>query len=136
MNEHCKTCGEEVSSIRNDSIHSSTYDEQVCFTCLHKKFKDPHNFDFLLTIPPVTELERDVILNGICKNEYFTDYLNGAVWSESVINTCEKTTPAQLYDVMSSLVTKGLVERRNSGGNMTVRLTAEGYFFYLNNRGD
>ena len=134
MNNHCAVCGKKIPLLSNNAVYSSTFNKEVCFDCLDAKSENPGKKDFLLVIPDVTDLERDVILNGIAKNAYFNDFTNGAVWAYSTIVTCEKTTPEELSNVMTSLISKGLIIWFGSVKNATVRLTAEGYFFYLNNK--
>jgi len=134
MVENCKTCGKEVNLVANDSVHSSTYDTEICFECLQNKFEKPTKCNFMLKISPITENERDVILNGIAKNDFFDDYVNGAVWTNEVIDNCEIVSPAQIQGLFVSLHVKGLITYQWSGDASTVRLTAEGYLLYLNNR--
>lgn len=134
MVNKCKICNKDLSIIANSSVISSTFNREICFNCIHEKFKNPVTTDFLLDIPEVTEMEHDVIMNGICKNYFFTDCLNGAVWLNSISETCEETAHDEILDIVFSLLEKGLVRHMGRGKHMTIRLTAEGYFYYLNNR--
>ena len=56
----------------------------------------------------ITELEKDVLLNGIGKNDFY-DYDYADVWSDMIIDTCTITTPEQISGVVSSLVKKNLI---------------------------
>ncbi len=74
----------------------------------------------------LTELERDVLENGIANNEYGDD-LPDAVWSGSIADFLKITTKAQLSGVISSLVKKGLVSVSQGEGNDDItNITPEG----------
>lgn len=80
-----------------------------------------------VSILKLTELENDVLVNGIANN-YFYD-ITGLpdVWSNCIVNTCKITTKTQVGGVVSSLVKKGLVKvshKRTS--ESTVKLTLQG----------
>jgi len=129
MTNQCKICGEKLGYSGDKGTHSSTLKAVVCYECLEKPEVNEQ-----LVIPNVTELENDVIMNGIVKSGFFDDCINGIVWSDVVIDGCEITTPTQLPGVVSSLVKKGLVSPGGDGSDATVHLTAEGYYYFLNNR--
>lgn len=109
----------------------------MCYTCIETDFnKDDGHKTLYLIIPEVTELEHDVIMNGIAESDTFNETTNGMIWSDVVIENCEKTTPTQLTSVIISLVEKGLLLYRGSRADATLQLTAEGYTYYLRNRGE
>lgn len=86
----------------------------------------------------LTELEKDVLKNGIyesCYNEVTAENLKRwgeeygenrniiSVWTDCIIDDCEKTQLKQLSGVISSLSKKGLV----ICGDETVEVTKEGW---------
>lgn len=136
---NCEVCGESVSFPNFNGAFSSTLNGELCYPCIEKNVKNPGSTNFTLVIPEVTELEHDVIMNGIAKSDFFnfscvSDIPNGLVPSDEVIETCEITSTLQISGVVSSLVKKGLVLSESDGRNATLQLTAEGYWYYLNNR--
>lgn len=75
----------------------------------------------------LTELENDVLRNGIGDSGFFD--LNGVpdVWSDCVVDTCKITTKDQISGVVASLVKKGLAEINNKGtSESTISLTSQG----------
>ena len=130
MSKKCDICGNEVNYLGYESTHSNTYGGEVCYECLHGKVDDPDSNDFELKEPTLTTLEADVILNGIAKSDFFGDSTNAPVWSEVIIDTCEETTISQISGVVSSLSKKGLLIQSGSGKDASVKLTAEGYYYY------
>lgn len=139
----CVSCGELVTFPNFNGVFSSTLKGELCYPCIVKNVENPDSTDFTLTIPNITELENDVIMNGIRKHDHFTfecivGVPNGIVPSDQVIENCELTTKKQLSGVVSSLVKKGLLyhDHDSDYGDATVQLTAEGYWYYLSNRGD
>ena len=75
----------------------------------------------------LTDLENDVLVNGIAGSGFFD--LEGLpdVWSDSIIDTCKVTTKDQISGVVSSLVKKGFVEVLHKGtSESTVKLTSQG----------
>lgn len=140
---HCVSCGELVTFPNFNGIFSNTLNGELCYHCIESKVKNPDSKDFNLVIPNVTELEHDVIMNGIAKDEAFNfcsygDVPNGIVPTNVLVDNCEKTTAKQISGVMSSLIKKRLVisELLKKGYDNAVQLTAEGYTYYLSNRGD
>lgn len=135
--KYCRICGKELNGFGTTSVHSSTFNQELCYTCIEGNVKcEVDKKKFHLIIPNITELEHDVIINGIGNSDFFDDCRNGVVWSDILIEECEITTPTQLPGVISSLVKKELISTEGAGGDATVQLTAEGYWYYLNNRGD
>lgn len=131
----CRVCGRDINFKFNNAVHSSSFNQQVCYKCIEKNSKEDNDHKtFYMTIPEVTELEHDVIMNGIGKSDFFDDWTNGIVWSDVVIEECEKTTPLQISGVVSSLVKKGLLLSNGTCADATLQLTAEGYSYYLSHK--
>ena len=129
MSNNCTICNKNIGHSSNLGVYSDTFKAFICYDCLEQtEVKEK------LLIPNVTELENDVIMNGIVKSGFFDDYTNGIVWSDLLIDGCEITKPTQLPGVVSSLVKKGLITQEGSGREASVHLTAEGYSHFLNNR--
>ena len=79
----------------------------------------------------LTTLEKDVLINGF-GNNYFNDREeNGVVWSNSIIDHCEKCTINQLSGVVSSLVKKGIMRNNGDGNESTIGLTEKGKKVFL-----
>lgn len=75
----------------------------------------------------LTDLEKDVIFNGMGKNEYYDGGSICSVWSDSIADSCKVTKITQLPGVISSLVKKNLVVCDGNGHEATVTLTKEGH---------
>ena len=75
----------------------------------------------------LTELEKDVLLNGIV-NSGFYDFEKAYIWSDSLVDTCKLTTKAQIGGVVASLVKKGLIKEAGERdlSEASVRLTSKG----------
>ena len=56
----------------------------------------------------LTELEKDVITNGIGGSDFY-DYDCADIWSDCIVDTCKTTTKDQISGVVSSLSKKGLI---------------------------
>ena len=75
----------------------------------------------------LTELENDVLVNGVANSDFRDIAGNPDVWSDCIVDTCKITTKDQISGVVSSLVKKGLVEVSNKGtSESTVKLTPQG----------
>ena len=75
----------------------------------------------------LTELEKDVIINGLGNTDFID--IDGCpdVWGECIVDTCKITTKDQISGVVSSLVKKNLVKVMNAKTKAsTVQFTPEG----------
>ena len=134
---YCRICGRKLNPFGTNAVRSSTFNQEVCYVCLEKNAgQDNDHKSFHMIIPEVTELEHDVIMNGIVNSEFFADHINGIIWSDTLIEECKITTPAQLPGVLESLVKKELISYCGSGADSTIQLTAEGYTYYLTHKGE
>ena len=134
---YCRICGRKLNPFGTNAVRSSTFNQEVCYVCLEKNAgQDNDHKSFHMIIPEVTDLENDVIINGIANSEFFNETTNGMIWSDALIEECEITTPAQLPGVIESLVKKELISYCGSGADATIQLTAEGYTYYLTYRGE
>ena len=70
----------------------------------------------------LTDLESDVLMNGIGRNDYLDGDIGAAVWSNSVHDFCRTCKKSQVPGVVGSLAKKGLV----SCNGESVKLTAAG----------
>lgn len=132
----CVICGRKLPPISGkDSLHSSTYNMEICYTCLEEnEEKDEDPKSFYLIIPTLTEIEDDVIMNGIAKTDLFKEHFRGVVWLDTLIEKCKIAIPTQLSGAISSLIKKGIVAQNGYGIDSTIQLNAEGYTYYLKNR--
>jgi len=124
----CKVCGKDVGCLSVRAVHSSTLKGDVCYDCLSK----PEAVSKLV-IPDVTDLENDLILNGIRKSDFFNIYSNGLTWYRELAKNCVLVIPRQIDGVVSSLVKKGMLIKNGNDERATIQLTAEGYCYYLKN---
>lgn len=137
----CKVCKELVTFPNFNGAYSRTLNGEVCYNCIEDSVKNPSSTGFVPVIPNVTKLEHDLIMNGIGKNEFFAtpcygDVPNGCILVDDLTETCEEITPAQMSGVVSSIIKKVLVVPQNVKGYKSLQLTAEGYTYYLRNRGE
>ena len=110
---------------------------ELCYTCIENNVENPDSTNFKLVIPFVNEMEYDLIMNGIGKNKDFDNYMystipNRPVPVSALSETCKKIIPEVIPDVLTSLVVKGLIVPVVDVIDGVIQLTAEGYWYYLN----
>lgn len=75
----------------------------------------------------LTDLEKDVLVNGLYNNEYCNDPDSEIyVWANSIGYHCKGTQERQLSGVISSLSKKEIVVCEGHGNESTVRVTKKG----------
>ena len=119
------------------SVYSRTLRGVLCFVCIENDVEDTDSTDFKLVIPHVNEMEHDLIMNGIGKNEDFDNYMysntpNRPVPVSVLSESCKKLIPEVIPDVLTSLIVKGLIVPVVEVRDGVIQLTAEGYWYYLN----
>ena len=125
----CTICGIDVGTLGMRAAQTSTFGGYMCYGCLsNPQFKSE------LVIHEVTELEHDLIVNGISHSGFFNVYTNGLAWLCNVTDYCKVVTPKTVKGVLYSLAEKGLLivnEDCEDEESITLQLTAEGYTYYL-----
>lgn len=121
----------------NQSTYSRTLNKELCLTCIEVDVEIPNSTDFKLAIPHVNEAEHDLIMNGIGNNKEFdismySNIRNIPVPVSALSENCKKITPETIPDVITSLIAKGLIIPITDAKYEVVQLTAEGYWYYLN----
>lgn len=80
----------------------------------------------------LTEMEKDVLENGIINNSQFPT----CPWSWAIADDCKVCRKDQVCGVISSLVKKGLIHSAGRGENSHVSLTIEGQKYHEGMEGE
>ena len=138
---HCISCGKAIRYPYHHSVYSRTLRGELCYVCIENDVEDTDSTDFKLVIPHVNEMEHDLIMNGIGKNEDFDTSMYGNIRNipvpvSALSENCKKIIPEVIPDVLTSLVVKGLIVPVVDVIDGVIQLTAEGYWYYLTNEGE
>ncbi len=86
--------------------------------------------------PNLTESEKDVLMNGFGKSDFFEDGLDSRVWSTALRDTTKKAKGKTISGVVASLVKKGIMVSVGGGEDAYVYLTEKGKEVFKQLRGE